>query len=224
MNTLNLDTLHGLLEHPETLQDKKAMHTKMRALGAAYVLLQTRGWSDISTNRIAKMVGISQPSFYAHYKNLDACLEDFVEVLISPGVEFVAQWQDSLPDQSDDMASWLAHHSTLVERAGQFGLFMNLFFEHRRATHLLGTKLRQLEDRVLAHHREHRRVMIEIGGLDPDFMAPQVEVYAHGLSAITFGLLEQYHHERLSQKMCAKLLTSQALALSAHIFRGQMQV
>lgn len=224
MSTLNLETMHGLLEQPESLQDKKTMHTKMRSLGAAYVLLKTRGWSDISTNRIAKMVGISQPSFYSHYKNLETCLEDFVKVLVAPGVEFVALWQDSLPEASDDQASWLVHHSALVEHAARFQLFMGLFFEYRRANHMLGKRLQQLEDRVLTHLREHRRVMIEVGGLDPDFMAPQVEVYAHGLSAITFGLLEQHHYERLSKKMCSKLLTSQALALSAHIFRGQVQV
>lgn len=167
--SLDLSALYTTIEtDPSTqwLKNRKRAHTKVRMLEAAIYLLETSGWLSISTNHIAKLIGISQPSFYSHYANLEACLEDVLGILTEPLEGRAIAFEQMLMaiDGSAKEVS-LSHFEWVVDMAMTHQIMMRLFFKHRRASTALGARLLVLERRCLSGWLKHTRVRIEQHGL-----------------------------------------------------------
>lgn len=56
--------------------DELQLGTRQRLLNNAIRLIKKDGINGLSMNKVAKMTGIAQPSFYNHFKNLHELLEE----------------------------------------------------------------------------------------------------------------------------------------------------
>lgn len=60
-----------------TREESKAA-TRQRLLDAGYRLLMEEGITSLSMNRVSKLAGIAQPSFYTHFANLTELIDELV--------------------------------------------------------------------------------------------------------------------------------------------------
>lgn len=187
------------------------------------MLLETMGPDAVTTAAIARHIGVSQPTFYAHFTSLDDFHDQLLDALTAPVETWLAGLHASLLElEADTFAHVVAHFTRVLDLVDAHRSFVRLFLNHRRAPTGLGPRLRAFEARVHAEVESHTLDTIARQGFDPDLLAPQAGLFASALTPIIFGLLERYLDGALSRPMCAKLLGSQNLALSAHIFRGQI--
>ena len=53
----------------------KGSKTRQRLIDSTLEIVRTEGPAGLTTGKIANAAGIQQPGFYAHFKNVDACLK-----------------------------------------------------------------------------------------------------------------------------------------------------
>lgn len=63
---------------PLSRRESKAA-TRMRLIEAAIEILDTEGEGELTTTAVARRAGISQPSFYVHFSDLDDLLHQVIE-------------------------------------------------------------------------------------------------------------------------------------------------
>jgi len=74
-----MSTKQSLLEpvaDPATPRRRRAQeHQRQRLLDAAIGILLGEGMAKFTSTRIAELAGLHKPAFYAHFKNVDECLQ-----------------------------------------------------------------------------------------------------------------------------------------------------
>lgn len=77
----------------------------------ALALLDELGLDEVSTRRLAKRLGVEQPSLYWHFPNKAALLSAMAEAAMAPHAT------TPLPTPSDDWRDWLLENSRSFRRA-----------------------------------------------------------------------------------------------------------
>lgn len=220
---IHLRDLHSSPDPARWLKDKSRARTKQRAMEAAVYIFQTQGWPGISTANIARHVGISQPGLYAHFESIDDILTrtaDALTVPLGPISKSIALTLARI-EHPEDTAALTAYAQVLVDWMARERHFFELLPHRQNMTHI-GQRMQDFERLLRAAARNFGLNLLEHAGMDPDMFEAQAVLYSTVHASLVLTLIEQHLRGAFSAKMCVKLITSQLLALGAHVFRNKM--
>lgn len=220
---VHLRDLHASADPTRWLQDKSRAHTKQRSMEAAIYIFQTQGWQGISTANIARHVGVSQPGIYAHFESIDDILTRTVDALTRPlgPISTSITLHLAKIEHPEDPDALTAYASMLIDWIARERMFFDLLPHRQNMTHL-GLRMQDFERLLKAAARNFGLSLLEHAGMDSDMFEAQAVLYSDVHAGLVLTLIEQHLRGAFSAKMCVKLITSQLLALGAHLFRNKM--
>lgn len=128
--------------------------TRQRLLDATIDLIRRDGFASLTTVSITERAGIVQSGFYAHFKNLDPCVEAAAEQVVDRQRLVQSDFRSRAYAQllvADDPVSY-ANMRALWERSLDLMLedrvFAELFLRFRRDSSPLGKRLRKVFDQA----------------------------------------------------------------------------
>ena len=220
---IHLRELHASPDPARWLKDKTRAHTRQRSMEAAVYIFQTQGWQGISTANIARHVGVSQPGLYAHFDGIDDILARTVDALtrpLGPVTKAITLHLASIehPERAESITQYA---QMLVDWVSKARHFFELL-PHRQHMTQLGLRMQDFERLLQAGARNFGLNLLEQAGMDPDMFEAQAVLYGDVHASLVLTLIDQHLKGAFSAKMCVKLITSQLLALGAHLFHNKM--
>lgn len=200
-------------EPPRLTREASKRQTRQRLLDAGLALLAEEGAEALTTGKIAKRAGMAQPTFYVHFKDMDALLQalaiDQVGGLRSKLRQLRLQINraDSVPMELV-RETYRAPLSLLVKQSGD--LLRLLMAEMHRPNTTLGRAARQLVDEVINDLYEDATTLGLGGAIPPD----RLKLLCEGMIMLTIhyglGLIEGRHQDL---EMVVDVLTQQTIAM-----------
>lgn len=169
--------------------------TRRRLIDAAIDLLREEGPAAATTGRIAAAAGLAQASFYAHFRDRDACLEAAASEI---GERVLARLRGALLpiDERDLRASIRRVYAALLEVFEAERQLTLLFIAHRADdASPLGAGLRA----SLARARGDLITAIRLYGVRPS--AAEAACYAEILVSVMLGLAESVLAGRVEREL-----------------------
>ncbi len=123
-----------------TREESKAA-TRQRLLDAGYRLIMEEGITALSMNRVSKLAGIAQPSFYTHFANLDELID---ELALRLKAEFLYPIQKaliaifSMPDRENNATVLRRLYLMLIEAFIGNGFLMKQAVERHQTDSIFG--------------------------------------------------------------------------------------
>lgn len=169
--------------------------TRRRLIDAAIDLLRAEGAAAATTGRIAGAAGLAQASFYAHFRDRDACLE---AAALEIGELVLARLRAALLpiDERDLRGSIRRVYAALLDVFMVERELTLLFIAHRAdASSPLGAGLRS----SLARARADLVTAIRLYGVRPS--AAEAACYAEILVSVMLGLAESVLAGRVEREL-----------------------
>ncbi len=169
--------------------------TRRRLIEAAIELLRNEGPVAATTGRIARAAGLAQASFYAHFRDRDACLEAAAHEI---GEQVLAQLRAALLpiDGRDYRGSIRRVYAALLDVFIADRELTLLFLAHRAdASSPIGAGLRG----SLARARADLVTAIRLYGARPS--AAEAACYAELLVSVMLGLAESVLTGRVEREL-----------------------
>jgi AcrR family transcriptional regulator len=164
-------------------------------IDAAIDLLRAEGPAAATTGRIAGAAGLAQASFYAHFRDRDACLEAAASEI---GEHVLARLRGALLpiDEQDTRGSIRRVYAALLDVFTSERELTLLFIAHRAdASSSLGVGLRT----SLARARADLVTAIRLYGVRPS--AAEAACYAELLVSVMLGLVESVLGGRVEREL-----------------------
>ena len=98
-------------KEPLSRQQKKSKETKARIFHAAKTILQKQGYDQLSIKNICDEAGVSNGSFYHHFKTKDDLLSYYIEEQPSINPDLL-----DMPEDADEAKIGIIHVSTRSQR------------------------------------------------------------------------------------------------------------
>lgn len=200
-------------ELPRTSREEAKRQTRQRLLQAGLALLAEEGPEALTTGKVAKRAGMAQPTFYVHFKDMDALLQALARDQVGGLREQLRQLRlqisraGSVPMELV-RETYRAPLSLLVAQGGD--LLRLLLSEMHRPHTTLGHATRQLVDEVINDLFEDVTTLGLGGALPPE----RLRLLCEGMIMLTIhyglGLVEGRHHDL---EMVADVLTQQTIAM-----------
>lgn len=200
-------------EPPRLSREASKRQTRQRLLDAGLALLAEEGAEALTTGKVAKRAGMAQPTFYVHFKDMDALLQalavDQVGGLRSKLRQLRQQINraDSVPMELV-RETYRAPLSLLVKQRGD--LLRLLMAEMHRPHTTLGRAARQLVDEVINDLFEDATTLGLGGAMPPE----RLKLLCEGMIMLTIhyglGLIEGRHQD---MEMVVDVLTQQTIAM-----------
>lgn len=169
--------------------------TRRRLIESAIHILRSEGPAAATTGRIARAAGLAQASFYAHFRDRDACLE---AAAVEIGEHVLARLRGALLpiDAHDTRASIRRVYAALLDVFATERELTLLFIAHRGdESSPLGAGLRA----SLGRARADLITAIRLYGVRPS--AAQAACYAELLVSVMLGLAESVLAGRVEREL-----------------------
>lgn len=162
--------------------------TRELLLQTALALLPEVGFAGITTSRLTKALGVSQPAFYAHFKGLESLLDALVERVGEGLVSFAQEAQaELLQTGPGNPQAMVRHFIKVFERVDQNKAFFSLYLAHRLSPDPLGDRLRKIEatitEGIVLHQQENLRKL----GVEAQCYEQECREEAKMINAILLG-------------------------------------
>lgn len=184
---------------------------------AAVALVREDGPDALSTGRLAQRVGITQSGFYAHFRNLDACLDAIAERLETEVRRPIADGMAALraADPADPDALTL-YFETLFDLVVERAVLRDLFLPYRGDRSEVGQRLATCEANLVDDLTEHLAAIVRPVG---DGRAT-CRTLAHMLIEQSFTVLLAWQREEIARGAATRLLAEQTARLGASAHRA----
>jgi AcrR family transcriptional regulator len=141
---------------PRPRRNLRHERNRVRLIDAAIAVLLGDGMASFTSTRIAEAAGLHKPAFYAHFKNVDACLLA-VAVHVAE-----ADVRDSLmmtPATHEsvvlDETYWLQAMERVLQNVVDHADVYRLILRYKHAEGALGEAIRALDRQVFDHWTEY---------------------------------------------------------------------
>lgn len=125
-------------------------------LDAAVAVVAEHGASALTTGRVAKRAGIVQSGFYAHFRNIAACVEALearIEVQVrGPISDGMRRLRETGPGDVEAVAIYFLG---LIDLVRESGALMDVFMRFRRDPSPLGAALDRCEEALIGDLADH---------------------------------------------------------------------
>ena len=167
---------------------ERKQRTRQQLIDAAAELARTEGVSAVTTTRITSAVGVTQPAFYVHFRNIDECLGIAAEQLASRMLALLREARATVRENPgtdirktiDDSLKVLLSEPNLLQ----------IFLQYRRDTSsAVGQSLAATYDRARAELAEDMELGARLLGV-PEGALPSARVQADLLAALALGAAE----------------------------------
>ncbi len=185
--------------------------SRQRLIKAAITVLGEQGMSRLTTGKIARAAGLSQPSFYVHFADMEDLLSSVADQVVRPVQEVLTKAMGQLGNISSDTmgetlrTAWSEALDALLEERA----VAEVLLAHRRdRTTPLGKGIRKAQDELLASLVSIFQTLHSkgpAGSTDP-------KVEAELTLAVALGALEGLLDGRIEREPC---LDSLVLVMSA---------
>lgn len=202
------------MQPPKRLSREEAkLITRHRLLQAGLALLAEEGPEHLTTGKVAKRAGIAQPTFYVHFKDMDALLqavtEDQVTRLRSTLRQLRLQINTGGGVAGDIIReTYRAPLQLLVKQHSN--VLRLLISELHRPHSALGQAAQKLVDEVIKDLVEDLTTL----GVGAAITPPQLNLICEGLIMLTIhyglGLIEGRHQDL---ELVVDVLTQQTIAM-----------
>jgi len=208
---------------------RPAGETRALLLQACIELIRAEGLTALTTHRVAKAAGISQPGFYNHFKNLDALLEVAVTDVLTGMADRQSRMRREAMQTPQTAAAMLQPAPTraLLERMLDVFVseptFADLYLRYRFDPTVLGGAIarvaRKVEDDMIADNW----ALSLIGGTRPEHY-DRVALYTEQLNALYYRTGEQLLQGRYDRERILESLTSANVALHRELVEELMRL
>jgi AcrR family transcriptional regulator len=133
----------------------KQGETRARLIQVTIDLVRSEGLSALTTSRITRAAGIAQPGFYAHFRNVEDCLQTAMsQVVEEMRVKVATMRKDAFRrfEEADGvtMAAIRASYEDCLELILAERTFAEIFLRYRRDPSLLGGYMGEVLERIRA--------------------------------------------------------------------------
>lgn len=198
---------------PRLSREAAKRQTRQRLLDAGMALLAEEGAEALTTGKIAKRAGMAQPTFYVHFKDMDALLQALAEDQVG-GLRAKLRILRMQINRADSVPldivreTYRAPLNLLVAQRGD--LLRLLMAEMHRPNTTLGRAARQLVDEVINDLYEDAMTLGAAIAMPPE----RLRLVCEGMIMLTIhyglGLVEGRHHDL---EMIVEVLTQQTIAM-----------
>jgi len=183
------------MPRPITRRESKEL-TRRRLIDGAMNILRTEGVEAATTGRIAREAGIKQSSFYGHFADRDACLDEVAQLIGGYVLHNGRKHRGSL-DASDLRGSIRRGVDAVTAAFESEPQLTAIFLRHRTDDTALG---RCFESMVDIARKDLRRDLRAFGVAQTDEAG---RVYAELLISGTLGIVAGLVHGRLTDRETA---------------------
>lgn len=189
----------------KTTRSELKEQSRQRLVKAAISVLSEQGMARLTTGKIARAAGLSQPSFYVHFSDMEDLLTSVAELVIEPVRGVLETTLDKLQAEGfsgADMAQGIRAGATeALDALLADPKVAEVLLAHRRDRTPLGKGIRKAQDELHA-------ALVRI--FEMLFPEPQVKTDFHAQAeltmAIALGALEGILDERLTKDACLDVL------------------
>ena len=179
---------------------------------AAVALVREDGPDALTTGRLARRVGITQSGFYAHFRNLDACLDALAERLQvevrRPIADGMAALRASDPGDPDELTVYFETLFALVEERA---VLRDLFLPHRGDRSEVGRRRAACERDLVDDLTHHLAAIVRPTGEGE----ATCRTLAHMLIEQSFTVLAAWQRGDVARPAATRLLAEQTARLGA---------
>ena len=131
-------------------------------LDQAAKLLRDHGEPSVTTRAVTKAVGVSQPTFYAHFDNIEALRLEAYDQLATELVGFTREAQEVLRARGpSDPRALGQHYREVLRKMEENGPALRMHLRHRWASSRLGELCRRVDDELRQAIVEHLELVVE---------------------------------------------------------------
>lgn len=166
-------------------------------LEAALLGLRTHGIGGLTPTVIARLAGIRQPNFYAHFKNLDDCLAAAAEHIHAQFVEYNRGAFENLYravlEGRDFREQNRRYHIELAQVLAEHRAISEPVFRHRNGTSAFARALRALDRQTVARVREHLWEWASLAGISAryiDDISLLAEIHVGNVATVMLALFD----------------------------------
>jgi len=193
--------------------------SRQRLIKAAITVLGEQGMSKLTTGKIARAAGLSQPSFYVHFTDMEDLLSSVADQVVRPVQEVLAKAMSQLGSVSGETkdeairAAWSEALDALLEERG----VAEVLLAHRRdRTTPLGKGIRKAQDELLS---SLSNIFQTLHAKVPTAGSTNSNVEAELTLALALGALEGLLDGRFEKGPCLDLLVMTMSASAAEVAR-----
>ncbi|MGD8861031.1 MAG: TetR/AcrR family transcriptional regulator [Myxococcales bacterium] len=133
----------------------KQGETRARLIQVTIDLVRSEGLSALTTSRITRAAGIAQPGFYAHFRNVEDCLQTAMSQVVDEVRVKVAKMRKDAFRRFEEangvtMTAIRASYEESLELVLAERTFAEIFLRYRRDPSLLGGYMGEVLDRIRA--------------------------------------------------------------------------
>jgi len=143
---------------PPARQRRNVRHdrNRVRLIDAAIAVLLGDGMASFTSARIAEAAGLHKPAFYAHFKNVDECLQAVAVHIAQADVRDSLMMTPSTHESVVvDDASWLEAMERMFQNTVDHADVYRLILRYKHAESSLGEAIRALDRKVFEHWTEY---------------------------------------------------------------------
>lgn len=202
------------MEPPHRLSREQAKRqTRQRLMQAGLALLAEAGAEHLTTGKVAKRAGIAQPTFYVHFKDMDALLQAIATDQVGNLRDTLRQLRlqinraDSIPLELV-RETYRAPLSLLVKQRSDW--LRLLIAEMHRPNSALGQAAQKLVNELIQDLVEDLTTL----GISDAISADKLQLLCEGMITLTIhyglGLIEGRHRD---MEMVVEVLTQQTIVM-----------
>lgn len=154
--------------------------TRQRLIDAAIDVLRAEGLQGLSTRKLARMAGISQPSFYVHFQDMDGLVTAAGEQVADRLRGWLRHWREA-----EAAGVGASRRPPLAAAATAQPAFIKLLMRHRRDD---TSPLGKVAARFFEVLREELRSDIERQGVEPNRL--DMDLYLDIVGGLAMSVLE----------------------------------
>lgn len=158
--------------------NQRRAKTRRTLIDAAVAICAGEGHLAVTTTRLARAAGISQPGFYKHFRNVDACLEAMADEIGTAIHERDGQARRAMRMGKDPRNNIREVYRVALDAMLHDATWARLYFRYRRETgHALGRAMRDQDVRAhaqLARDIEELAQQLNVGPVPEVYLLPYV--------------------------------------------------
>jgi AcrR family transcriptional regulator len=130
-------------------------HNRQRLLDAAISVVLSHGMAEFTSARIAAAAGLHKPSFYAHFKNVQECLEAVALQVAKTNARDMLVLQTTLPGSVPTVEQSRQNIEQLLRAVHQQQALYRLLARYQVDSSALGAAVREINEYVRERWVEH---------------------------------------------------------------------
>ncbi|MEN0062286.1 MAG: TetR/AcrR family transcriptional regulator [Myxococcota bacterium] len=193
-------------------------NTREAILEAASTLLREKGEHAVTTRAVTKIVGISQPTFYAHFESVDELIVELASRVAANLIRLLRESQAWLRTNGPkDPERLVEHYEGVLQRALAQRSLIEVYLRHRWLDSSVGEFCREVDRTVESSIIDH--VITTSDGEGPTSDYHEVRQFARVVSHGFFSALAVQLEMDINARRMARLLALQTLA-AVDVFFG----